>query len=180
MRPTRPRPLRLALAGLALAAGGCNAVTPFGTFKTYESKGPSYMVGRGSQSYPTTEETLEQVREAMDDVGIHSIARRAEDRSTIFEGTTASGRRAVVTARAEGATTQVIARFGTLGDEALSLAFFDRLSNRLAPADGEESPGPDPSGKAAPRRARPRRDENPSGSRFSGRFEDGYRDHSRP
>jgi hypothetical protein len=174
MQTNRLRCLLAVIVGPALLAAGCNAVTPFGTFKTYGTNQPTYMAGHAAQTFavPATREVVSQTREAMDDVGIHSVVQRQEDSAIVFVGKTSNGRTANVTVRAEGASTRVSARFGTLGDEALSRAFLARVGTRIA-AD----PGVPPQADAPKKSATDRlgAGEPSAGTSFPRRFEDGTR-----
>jgi len=132
--PLVTRAIRPAVILLALATVGCSMTTPFGPVGMAvppAASGPSYQGGRGSRLFPSSEHFLVQTRDALDDVGIHSIAERHEDGATILEGKTVNNRRANVAIRVQGAETRVTARFGTLGDEPLSRAFLDRMTARL-------------------------------------------------
>jgi hypothetical protein len=174
MKTNRFPPHLAAIVGLLLLAAGCNAVTPFGTFKTYGTNQPTYVAGHAAQAFavPATREVVAQTREAMDDVGIHSVVQRQEDTAIILTGKTANGRTATVTVRAEGASTRVSARFGALGDEALSRAFLARVGTRIG-----SDPGGPPDADASKRSATDRfgAGETQTGSSFSRRFEDGAR-----
>jgi hypothetical protein len=175
MQTNRPRCLLLAaLVGPALLAAGCNAVTPFGTFKTYGTNQPTYVVGHAAQTFavPASREVVAQTREAMDDLGIHSVVQRLEDPAIVLVGKTANGRTATVTVRPDGASTHVSARFGTLGDEALSRAFLARVGTRIGADTG--APQADAL-KKPPATNRLGAGEPSAGASYSGRSEDGTR-----
>jgi hypothetical protein len=126
--------IRLAMATLALSAAGCSMTTPFGPVGQLAAPappGPTYHGGYGSQLFPPSENFLAQTREAMDDIGMHSINERHEGAKTILEAKTVNGRRAHVEIKPESRGNRVATRFGPLGDEPLSRAFLDRMSARL-------------------------------------------------
>ena len=183
-----PRATGIALAGmttaLTLALAGCSTVAPIGPISAASTPASA---GRGVRSYPTSPDLVDHARGALEDVGVHSIARRQEDRATILEGRTAAGRRAVATIRPDGAESFVSARFGTLGDEPLSRAFLDRMVARAGgpePAKAEstksESAGAEPAPRDAARRPAPNRASMPPGSVLQNSLEGGYRDSLSP
>ena len=143
MRPQLPTPRSLLLGlnlGLVAVVPGCNAVTPFGTLKTYESGTPSFIAGRASQSYPSSPALVDAARGAIDDVGIRSVDEIPERGGVLFVGKTADGRAASISVTVQGKTSHVSARVGSFGDETLSRAFFDRLATRLHEDEPEADP----------------------------------------
>ncbi len=68
---------------------GCSTTGPFGREKLALPIGPSYVGGRGMQMFPTSPTLLANVKDAMSDVGVHSIVQN-EDPSglIILEGQT--------------------------------------------------------------------------------------------
>ncbi len=124
---------RTRVTGTILAASilaGCSTTGPFGREKLALPVGPSYVGGRGMQMFPTSPELLVNVKDAMSQVGIHSIVQN-EDPSglIILEGRTVDDRKARVTVLKSGANSTVSARVGWLGDEPLTRAMLDRIGS---------------------------------------------------
>jgi hypothetical protein len=134
------RTIRLAVAALAISAAGCSMTTPFGAIGSPPaiSAGTDYIGGRGSQLFPTAEDFVKRTRECMEDMGLSDINERREGKTTHLEAKTVNARKAFITIKPEGENNRVSARFGTLGDEALSRAFLDRLASSVGTID----PGP--------------------------------------
>ena len=125
---------RTRVAGTILAVSmlaGCSTTGPFGREKLALPIGPSYVGGRGMQMFPTSPTLLVNVKDAMSDVGIHSIVQN-EDPSglIILEGKTVDERRARVTLQTSGVNSTVSAKIGWLGDEPLTRAMLDRIGSR--------------------------------------------------
>ena len=57
---------------------GCSTTGPFGREKLALPVGPSYVGGRGMQMFPTSTDLLANVKDAMSDVGIHSIVQNED------------------------------------------------------------------------------------------------------
>ena len=125
---------------------GCSTTGPFGRPKLHLPVGPSYVGGRGMQMFPTSPNLLVNVKDAMSDVGIHSIVQN-EDPSglIILEGRTADDRKARVTIQTSGANATVSAKIGWTGDEPLTRTLLDRLGSR----QGTMPPQPLPAGTGA-------------------------------
>jgi hypothetical protein len=125
---------RTRLAGVILAASmiaGCSTTGPFGRERLSLPIGPSYVGGRGMQMFPNSPTLVANVKDAMSDVGVHSIIQN-EDPSglVILEGRTADDRKARVTIQTSGANSTVSAKVGWVGDEPLTRAMLDRLGSR--------------------------------------------------
>ena len=162
---------------MLLSVSGCSTVAPFDASPELAAGAPTYQTGRAIQAFPAKTELIGPARSALEEVGVHTISERKEERATVLEGTTAGGRRAVVTIQPEGASTVVSARFGTLGDEPLSRAFLDRLNAAKAkPAAAEDKPAP----ALARRRPPPNRASQPSGTVVQRQLEGGYGDSVAP
>jgi hypothetical protein len=126
----RTRILARTILAVSLIAG-CSTTGPFGREKLRLPVGPSYVGGRGMQMFPTSPNLLVNVKDAMSDVGIHSIVQN-EDPSglLILEGRTADDRKARVTIQTSGTNSTVSAKIGLFGDEPLTRAMLDRLGSR--------------------------------------------------
>jgi hypothetical protein len=125
---------RTRMAGIILAASifaGCSTTGPFGRERLALPIGPSYVGGRGMQMFPTSTALLANVKEAMSDVGIHSVVQN-EDPSglIILEGKTVDDRKARVTLQSSGINSTVSAKISWLGDEPLTRALLDRIGSR--------------------------------------------------
>ena len=133
---------------------GCSTTGPFGREKLALPVGPSYVGGRGMQMFPTSPELLVNVKDAMSQVGIHSIVQN-EDPSglIILEGRTVDDRKARVTVLKSGANSTVSARIGWLGDEPLTRALLDRIGSR----QGTMPPSPTPAEAESEAPSEPRR-----------------------
>ena len=121
-------------AGTLLVASllaGCSTTGPFGREKLGLPVGPSYIGGRGMQMFPASNNLLTNVKDAMSDVGIHSILQREDPGAmVILEGKTADDRKARVTVQTSGANATVSAKVGWVGDEPITRALLDRLGSR--------------------------------------------------
>ena len=110
---------------------GCSTTGPFGRERLALPIGPSYVGGRGMQMFPTSPDLLDNVKDAMSDVGIHSIAQHEDPGGmVILEGKTADDRKARVTVQTSGVNSTVSAKVGWIGDEPLTRALLDRLGSR--------------------------------------------------
>jgi hypothetical protein len=118
------------ILGVSMIAG-CSTTGPFGRERLSLPVGPSYVGGRGMQMFPTSNTLLANVKDAMSDVGIHSIVQN-EDPSglIILEGKTADDRKARVTIQTSGVNSTVSAKIGWMGDEPITRAMLDRLGSR--------------------------------------------------
>jgi hypothetical protein len=118
------------ILGVSMIAG-CSTTGPFGRERLSLPVGPSYVGGRGMQIFPTSTTLLTNVKDAMSDVGIHTIVQN-EDPSglIILEGRTADDRKARVTIQTSGANSTVSAKIGWVGDEPITRSFLDRLGSR--------------------------------------------------
>jgi hypothetical protein len=142
----RTRILARTILAVSLIAG-CSTTGPFGREKLRLPVGPSYVGGRGMQMFPTSPNLLVNVKDAMSDVGIHSIVQN-EDPSglLILEGRTADDRKARVTIQTSGTNSTVSAKIGLFGDEPLTRAMLDRLGSRPGPSRfSRATPSPTPS-----------------------------------
>lgn len=126
------RRIRMAAIALAISIlGGCSTTGPFGRERLALPIGPSYVGGRGMQVFPTSTDLLANVKDAMSDVGIHSIAQHEDPGGLIIlEGKAADERKARVTIQTSGVNSTVSAKIGWLGDEPLTRAMLDRLGSR--------------------------------------------------
>ncbi len=97
--------------------------------------------------FPTSPTLLVNVKDAMSDVGIHSIVQN-EDPSglIILEGKTADDRKARVTIQTSGTNSTVSAKIGWMGDEPLTRGMLDRLGSR----QGTMPPQPLPADAGTP------------------------------
>ena len=110
---------------------GCSTTGPFGREKLALPVGPSYVGGRGTQMFPTSTSLIPNVKDAMSDVGIHSIVQNEDpSRVIILEGLTADNRKARVTVQTSGANSTVSAKISWFGDEPLTRAMLDRIGSR--------------------------------------------------
>ncbi len=173
------RALRLATAGLAVAASGCYTVTPFGSINTIATGGQNFVVGRGSQVFPASSGFLEQARKVLDvDLNVTKITQRRDGETVVFEGTDSKGHRAVVRISPESDDTKmrVHARFGLLGDEALTRAYLDRLAVRVAGMEDVDKAKAKP-GQASPALSmKASSADAPPGTFFQRRLEGGARE----
>jgi hypothetical protein len=98
------------------------------------------------QMFPTSPNLLVNVKDAMSDVGIHSIVQN-EDPSglVILEGRSADNRKARVTIQTSGTNSTISAKIGLTGDEPITRSFLDRLASR----QGTMPPQPLPTGPGA-------------------------------
>ncbi len=121
-------------AGTLLVASllaGCSTTGPFGREKLGLPAGPSYVGGRGMQMFPASTSLLPNVKDAMSDVGIHSILQREDPGGlVILEGKTDDDRKARVTVQTSGVNATISAKVGWVGDEPITRAFLDRLGSR--------------------------------------------------
>ena len=131
-----------AILAVSMVAG-CSTTGPFGRERLSLPVGPSYIGGRGMQIFPTSETLVGNVKDAMSDVGVHSI-NQSEDPSglVILEGRAADDRKARVTIQTSGANATVSAKVGWIGDEPLTRAFLDRLANRQGTMPPQPQPVP--------------------------------------
>jgi hypothetical protein len=181
MGPTRAplRALRLATAALAVLAGGCYTVTPFGSINTLATGGQNFVGGRGSQVFAASSGFLEQARKVLEvDLNATGVAQRREGDTVVFEGTDTKGHRAVVRIRPESDDTRmrVHARFGLLGDEAQTRAYLDRLAVRVAGLEDVDKAKAKP-GEASPALSlQSHSADAPPGTFFQRRLEGGARE----
>lgn len=162
-----------ALASLA----GCSSM---GRYREMAQPGQivEYRAGVASRAYESGSETVPLAREAMEDVGIHSINEVHERETIVLEGKTVDSRRASVSIASQGGRSVVSAKIGILGDEALSRAILDRLAALVGDRPGTR---PIDTSKGAEAEKKPRR---PIISRdgvsdefmLKGQAEAGYRD----
>jgi len=139
----------------ALMAAGCSTTNPFGREKLLVPAGPSYAAGRGMQMFPTSPTLLGNVKDAMTDVGMHSIRQVPEPNGAVaLVATTADRRSTRLTIQTTGVRSLVAAKVGWLGDEPLTRALLDRIGARqgdlppsAVPVDAPpEPPAPEPQG----------------------------------
>jgi hypothetical protein len=151
MRRTWTARMILAVSMIA----GCSTTGPFGRERLSLPVGPSYVGGRGMQMFPTSPSLLANVKDAMSDVGIHSIVQN-EDPSglIILEGTTSDDRKARVTVQTSGTNSTVSVKIGWLGDEPKTRAMLDRLSTRQGTMPAQPLPE-DTSAEGPPPRNQP-------------------------
>ena len=170
---------RTRMVGMILSAtilAGCSTTGPFGRERLALPIGPSYVGGRGMQMFPTSTTLLADVKDAMSDVGIHSIVQNEDPGGLIIlEGTTADARKARVTIQTSGVNSTVSAKVGWLGDEPLTRAMLDRLSSRhgtlpAAPSPMEANQEPTP----AARQPFLSRDAVPDSTMLRGQMDSGF------
>ena len=159
---------RLTMAGGLLAtsltmAAGCSSTGNFGRQAVSSPAGPSYVAGKGVQVFAASPTVMTDVKDAMSDVGIHSIRQvRDPDNTDVFEGTTADNRRAQVAVQPRGSKMVVTTKVGWRGDEPLSRAMLDRISIRQGNMPATAAPvGPAP---ASPFAAEPEPEARPETS----------------
>lgn len=130
-----------ALLAAALLAG-CSSTGNFGRQAvTAGPAGPSYVSGKGVQVFNATPTVMTDAKDAMTDVGIHSIHQvREPDNTDVFEGTTADNRKAQVAVQPRGSKMVVTTRIGWRGDEPLSRAVLDRINIRQGNATPSAAP----------------------------------------
>ncbi|WP_435017595.1 hypothetical protein TA3x_005214 [Tundrisphaera sp. TA3] len=110
---------------------GCSSTGSLGRQAVTSPVGPSYVAGKGVQVFPASPAVMSDVKDAMTDVGIHSIKQvREPDNTDVFEGTTADNRKAQVAVQPRGSKMVVTTKIGWRGDEPLSRAVLDRISIR--------------------------------------------------
>ena len=110
---------------------GCSTTGPFGREKLALPIGPSYVGGRGMQMFPTSSALLVNVKEAMSDVGIHTVVQNEDPGGVIIlEGKTADDRKARVTIQTSGVNSTISAKISWLGDEPLTRALLERIGSR--------------------------------------------------
>ncbi len=177
------RGLRLAAAALAVFAGGCYTVTPFGSVNTLATGGQNFIGGRGSQVFPASSGFLEAARKVLEvDLNVTGVAQRREGETVVFEGKDTKGHRAVVRVSPESDDTRmrVHARFGLLGDEAQTRAYLDRLAVRVAGLEDVDKAKAKP-GEASPALSlRASSADAPPGTFFQRRLEGGAREMPEP
>lgn len=121
-------------AGWLMAAAmlaGCSSTGPLARRDAAGPVGPSFVSGKGVQMFAASPNVITDVKDAMTDVGIHSIHQiREPDNTDVLEGTTADNRRAHVAIQPRGTRMAVTTKVGWRGDEALSRAILDRISIR--------------------------------------------------
>lgn len=92
------------------------------------------------QMFPTSPTLLANTKDAMSDVGIHSIIQNEDPAGLIIlEGRTADDRKTRVTIQSSGVNSTVSAKVGWMGDEPLTRAMLDRLGSH----QGTMPPAPD-------------------------------------
>jgi hypothetical protein len=125
---------RTRMAGIILAASmlaGCSTTGPFGREKLSLPVGPSYVGGRGMQLFPASTNLVANVKDAMSDVGVHTIIQNEDPSGAIIlEGKTVDDRKARVTIQTSGVNSTVSAKIGWLGDEPITRALLDRIGSR--------------------------------------------------
>lgn len=120
-----------ALALAAVASAGCAAI---GMARTSNLGAVDYAYenGQATQGFPfTAQQVIAAAIEAMNDLGIRQTRQILDGPITTYEGRTADGRRASVSVESRKSMPLVTARFGWIGDEALSRALMDRIGIRL-------------------------------------------------
>ena len=128
----------IAVALLGLGVSGCSTVGA--SRLSYDRPvGYDYRGGTGSKTFTASPDLVNRIQSTMEEVGVHAIRQVHQPDSVSLEGLTADRRRAFVTV-STGPSALVTARFGALGDNALTLAFFERMGQATksdAPADPE-------------------------------------------
>jgi hypothetical protein len=135
---------------LALALGGCQTVGP-ASVPVLAAGGLVYEGGTATQAFAASASQVDTaVLEAMSDLSIHQVKQTNNVSQISFDGKTVDGRRAAVTVDTRVNPLVVTARFGWLGDEALSRAFMDRVAIRLGTLPPAAIPAEPPSTPARP------------------------------
>jgi hypothetical protein len=139
------------LPGVLAVAGclaGCQTVGP-ASVPLLASGGLVYEGGTATQAFAYDQAQVQNsVIEAMADLGIHQVRQTNTVGQLSFDGKTVDGRRANVTLDSRLTPPVVTARFGWLGDEALSRAFMDRVGIRLGSLPPSAIPAEPPSSPA--------------------------------
>jgi len=150
---------RTRMAAMILGAAtlaGCSTTNPFGREKLVVPVGPSYVAGRGLQMFPTSASLLPNLKQAMGDVGMHSIRQVPEPNgATALEATTADNRSARVTIQTTGVRSLLAIKVGWFGDEPLTRALLDRVGVRQGTLPPGAVPDEAPAGTEAPAAAEP-------------------------
>ena len=144
-------------AGWLLATtmlAGCSSMGPLARQNVAGPVGPSFVSGKGVQMFAASPTVITDVKDAMTDVGIHSIHQvREPDNTDVLEGTTADNRRAQVAIQPRGTRMVVTTKIGWRGDEALSRA--DAGSNQHPSGKVARVGGLDRSRPSSPLPSRP-------------------------
>jgi hypothetical protein len=134
------------VAGLA----GCQTVGP-ASVPLLASGGLVYEGGTATQAFAYNQTQVQNALiEAMADLGIHQVRQTNTPGHLNFEGKTVDGRRSSVNLDSRITPPVVTARFGWLGDEALSRAFMDRVGIRLGSLPPSALPAEPPTSPARP------------------------------
>ena len=116
---------------MLMVLAGCSSTGSLGRQAVTSPVGPSFVSGKGVQVFAASPAVMTDVKDAMTDVGIHSIKQvREPDNTDVFEGTTADNRHAQVAVQPRGSKMVVTTKIGWRGDEPLSRAVLDRISIR--------------------------------------------------
>jgi hypothetical protein len=133
-------------AGLA----GCQTIGP-ASVPLLASGGLVYEGGTATQAFAYNQaQVTNALIEAMADLGIHQVRQTNTVDHLSFDGKTVDGRRANVNLDSRVTPPVVTARFGWLGDEALSRAFMDRVGIRLGSLPPSAIPAEPPTSPARP------------------------------
>ncbi len=95
------------------------------------------------QMFPSSPDLINNVKDGMSDVGIHTIVQNTDPSGVIIlDGKTADDRKARVTVQTSGTNSTVSVKISWFGDEPLTRAMLDRIGNR----QGTMPPQPTPAG----------------------------------
>jgi hypothetical protein len=132
--------MAVTILGVTLLAG-CSTTGPFSREKLALPVGPSYVGGRGVQLFPTSPSLLQNVKDAMSDLNMHSMVQN-EDPSglLVLEGKTADDRKVRTTIQKSGANSTVSVKVGWFGDEPLTRALLDRIGSKQGTLPPQPTP----------------------------------------
>lgn len=137
-----------ALALATIGASGCMTIGP-SWGPQLGASGYVYNAGRATQGFAFPADQVQTAAlEAMADLGINSVRQVQEPHQLTFNGRTVDGRHATIVIDSSVTPPVVSARFGWIGDEALSQAFMDRVGIRLGSLPPEAVPAEPPKAKS--------------------------------
>ncbi len=136
---------RAALTTLLLLSTGCATTSPM--IDPIESATEfTYSTGRGVQDFPAPLSAVgPAVLSALGDLQMDGVRQAHDGAVARFEARTTDDRAITVTVRSRPGSTQVGARIGWFGDEALSRALLERVGVRVGTRSPEAIPDAPPS-----------------------------------
>ncbi len=137
---------RNSVLGMILAVSllaGCSTTGAFSREKLALPVGPSYVGGRGVQLFPTSPRLLDNVKDSMSELNMHTLVQN-EDPSglTIVEATSAAGQKVRTTIQTSGKNSTVSVKVGWFGDEPLTRALLDRIGSKQGNLPPQPAAGP--------------------------------------